>query len=770
MQLNPKQEEAKNQIDGPLLIIAGAGSGKTATLTARVNYMIREKGIPAQNILMVTFTNKAAREMKERICKSLGIEVQNNYFKNPKIPMLGTFHSIGIFILKEVLANFSADELQIGLKRDFVIYDETDKLSVLKGIIKNDLHLDEKQFPARQIAFYISNAKNALIGPKAYEREIDSQIKEVVHQVYTRYQDKLTQNNAIDFDDILIKTYSVLRIPRILEIYQERYRYIMVDEYQDTNMPQYEIVKMLAAKYKNLAVVGDDAQSIYSWRGADMRNILNFKKDYPDANVIKLEQNYRSTKTILSGANAVIANNRTGVKKDLWTDNTHGEKIIYIEAPSDKVEASIVAEIIKGKTSPQPSPLEERGQENVLLPSTSKEKDGGGGRCSDNLILYRTNAQSRQIEEALMIKAIPYRVIGGQKFYDRKEIKDLLAYLRIIHNPLDVVSTKRIINVPSRKIGDKSIEILDNYRESFAIDYPDIIDNIEEVEELRAGAKSSIKEFGELMRKLREFSSTLVVGDLIREIIKQIGYEAYITEDLSEEEAQSKRDNIDELINVASEYNGIEPRESLATFLEEVALITDMDSKDDREDYVTLMTIHTSKGLEQKRVFLVGLEDGIFPSFRSVNDSYALEEERRLMYVAMTRAREELYISRAKERFHFGDYVRNPESRFLKEVPNEVIENYDLGKCSLADKSFFNSTAPLSQSFPQMEKEVATIRKTFKVSVSNDISQFNMGDRVEHHKFGTGIITSLNGELAEIAFSGRGIKKMNIKIAPIKKL
>lgn len=760
MQLNPKQEEAKNQIDWPLLIIAWAGSGKTATLTARVNYMIKEKWIQASNILMVTFTNKAAREMRERICKTLGVEVQNNYFKNPRIPMIGTFHSIWIYILKEVLANFSSEELQIWLKKDFVIYDESDKLSVLKWIIKNDLHLEEKQFPARQIAFYISNAKNSLIWPKAYEKEIDSQIKEVVHQVYTRYQEKLTQNNAIDFDDILIKTYSALRIPRILEIYQERYRYIMVDEYQDTNMPQYEIIKMLASKYNNLAVVWDDAQSIYSWRWADMRNILNFKKDYPEANVIKLEQNYRSTKTILSWANAVISYNKSGVQKNLWTYNLEGEKIIYIEAPDDKTEASIITEIIKEKTPPPSSLLTKDGE---------ATKGSGGGLYSDNLILYRTNAQSRQIEEALMIKAIPYRVIWWQKFYDRKEIKYLLAYLRIIHNPLDVVSTKRVINVPSRKIWDKSIEILDNYRESFAIDYPQIIDNIDEVEELRSWAKASIKEFWLIMKKLREQSTIIVVSELIREIIKITGYEAYITQDLSEEETQSKKDNIDELVNVASEYNGMEARESLATFLEEVALITDMDSKDDREDYVTLMTIHTSKWLEEKRVFLTGLEDGIFPSFRSVNDSHALEEERRLMYVAMTRAREELYISRAKERFHFWDYVRNPESRFMKEIPTNVVENYDLKNSSFSGKWFFNSIWD-DKAWKSFSFWDTWYRKPIKAQANNDVTQFNMWDRVEHHKFWTWIITSLNWELAEIAFTWKGIKKMNIKIAPVKKL
>ena len=597
MQLNPKQEEAKNKIDWPLLIIAWAWSWKTATLTARVEYMVKEKWIIPPSIMMVTFTNKAALEMRHRVAQTLGIETPRSLFSNRNFPLIGTFHSIGIFILKEVLSNYWSEELEIWLKKDFVIYDESDKLSVLKWIIKNDLNLEEKQYPARQIAFYISNAKNALISAKAYEKEVDSQIKEIVWQVYTKYQERLAQNNAIDFDDILVKTYAVLRNPKILERYQEKYKYIMVDEYQDTNVPQYEIIRLLAGKYKNLAVVWDDSQSIYSWRWADMRNILNFRKDYSDALIVKLEQNYRSTKTILEWANAVIKNNNSGIKKELWTDNNDWEKITYIEAPDDKLEARIIADIIKEKSSPQLSPWGE----------------GVATSYSDNLILYRTNAQSRQIEEALMIKAIPYRVIWGQKFYDRKEIKDLLAYLRVIHNPLDVVSTKRIINTPSRKIWGKSIEILDNYRESFWISYPDIIDNIDEVEELRAWARSSIKDFSNIMKKLKEDSHKIVVWELIRETIKLTSYEEYITDGLSEEEKESKKDNIDELINVATEYNGMEPRESLAIFLEEVALITDMDSKDEREDYVTLMTIHTSKWLEQERVFVTWLEDGIFP-------------------------------------------------------------------------------------------------------------------------------------------------------------
>jgi len=760
MPLNPKQEEAKNHIEWPLLIIAWAWSWKTATLTARVEYMIREKQIKAGNIMMVTFTNKAASEMRDRVAKTLWVETPRSIYAKWNFPLIGTFHSIWIYILKDVLSKYHSEELQIWLKKDFVIYDEQDKLSVLKNILKNRLNIDEKEFPARQIAFYISNAKNNLTTARWYEKEIDSTIKEVVFKAYIEYEKDLISNNAIDFDDILIKTYAVLRISRILEEYQEKYRYLMVDEYQDTNLVQYEIVKLLASKYRNLAVVWDDSQSIYSWRGADMRNIINFKKDYSEALVVKLEQNYRSTKKIISGANSVISKNTSGIKKELWTDNAEWNHIQYIEAPDDKIEASIIAEIIKEKTSPQPSPLKER------------EK----GLYSDNLILYRTNAQSRKIEESLMIKNIPYRVIWWMKFYDRAEIKDLLAYLRVIHNPNDTVSMKRIINTPTRKIWAKSIEILDYYKEHFSLTYPQIIENIEEVEELNNWAKSAIKGFNIIFEDLVKRSHQILVSELIREIVKLTKYDDYITEWLSQEEKNSKLENIDELVNVATEYNGMEPRESLAIFLEEVSLITDMNTKDLESDYVTLMTIHTSKWLEQKRVFLTWLEEWLFPSFRSIGEAAALEEERRLMYVAMTRAREELYISRASERFNFWDYVRNPVSRFIKEIPPDLLENYDLWSFSKTwNLSFWTWFRINNSGFNLFNDSVSSTQWQWfskpKIKVANnDITAFSLWDRVNHPKFWNGIITILSWELATIAFTWKWAIKMNIRIAPVRKI
>ena len=751
MNLNPKQEEAKNKIDWPLLIIAGAGSWKTATLTARVEYMISQKNISPESILMVTFTNKAAVEMKERVAKVLNTNAPRSLFASRNFPSVGTFHSIWIFMLKKFL-NPNNTELDknyyeeicehLSLRKDFVIYDEADKMSLLRSIIKEDLQLDIKEFPPRQIAFYISNAKNALVNAKQYEKEVDSQIKEIVWKAYIKYEEKLKQNNAMDFDDILIKALNLLKIPKVLEYFQNKWKYLMIDEYQDTNASQYEIVRLLALKFKNLAVVGDDSQSIYSWRWADMRNIINFRKDYPDALIIKLEQNYRSTKTIIAGANAVIKNNTSWIKKELWTDNIEGNKITYIEAPDDKLEAKIICDIINDKFLKENS--------NYI----------------DNLILYRTNAQSRKIEEALMIKNIPYRVIWGQKFYDRKEIKDILSYLKSIFNPDDIIATKRIINTPTRKIWPKSIQTLDQYRENFGLNYFQIMENAEEIEELKPAAKKAIIAFYAIYSELINSSNKLVVTDLIKLILEKTGYFEYITEGLSQEEKDAKQDNINELISVASEYNGMESRESLSTFLEEVALITDMDTKDERSDYVTLMTIHTSKWLEQKRVFLTGLEESIFPSFRSVSDNVALEEERRLLYVAMTRAREELYISRASERFNFWDYVRNPVSRFFKEIPVEVIKNYEIK---------FNTPNPFGGVLWWNNLDLWVWfweRKVLikKPKTNNNVSDFARWDKVSHPKFGGWLIVSLNWELAEIAFSGKGIKKMNIKIAPVRKV
>ncbi len=726
MNLNTAQEQAVKKINGPLLIIAGAGSGKTATLTARIQYMIEQGNIPPIHILAVTFTNKAAREMKQRVAKVLWSEYQINPYRNTHLPTIWTFHSIGVMMLKEKIHTLWYD-------KNFVIYDESDKLSILKNIIKEDLKLDEKKYPARSIASFISNAKNALISHKNYHNYVDSHIKEIVAEVYKIYTQRLDENNALDFDDILVKTLEILQIPENLEYYQNKWTHLMIDEYQDTNAPQYEIVKLLASKLRNLAVVWDDWQSIYSWRGADMRNILNFQKDYPEALVIKLEQNYRSTKYIIDTANAIIKNNKTALEKTLFTQNDQWEKIFTIEASDDRIESKTIANIIKEKGIPY----------------------------SQNLILYRTNGQSRSIEEALIMQGIPYKVIWGLKFYDRKEIKDMLAYLRAIHNPNDIVAIKRIINTPSRKIGATTLKKLDEYKQAFWVSFTQIFENISEVDGLNAGAKNSIILFYTLLQELIEDSKQMEVSELLENIIKKIWYEEYLRDDATKDEFDAKIDNIRELKNVTSTYNGMDPRESLSQFLEEVSLITDMDHKEKEEktDFVTLMTIHTSKWLEYERVFLTGLEDGLFPSSRTFTDLKELEEERRLMYVAVTRAKKELYLSRAIERFQYGDYIRNPPSRFFKEIPEDFLQEYDMWNFP---NPFFTNSYGITNPEPTFR-----IKKTI---IENDITDFHVGDKLSHPKFWIGTIIALSWDLAEISFVWQWVKKMNIKIAPVKKI
>jgi len=743
VQHNSKQLEAIAHKDGALLIIAWAGSGKTATLTARIGYIIAKWWVGPSSILALTFTNKAAGEMKERTAKVIGVEYCPSMMQNRHLPYIGTFHSFGIFMLKEVLSG-AFQGIDIGLTKDFLIYDESDKLSVIKSIIKDEMWLVEKEFPPRQVAFFISDAKNRGLNAEGFKTEIDSQLKEVVADAFTRYERRLRENNAVDFDDILWKVLELLQYPEVLNFYQERYQYIMVDEYQDTNLVQYRIVSLLASKYKNLAVVGDDWQSIYSWRGADMRNILHFKRDYPNALVVKLEQNYRSTKNIIKAANILIAKNTEALKKELWTENTEGEKIQYFEAGDDNAEANFIAENIEEYVAQRP----------VSQSGTGLKE---GCNYSDNLILYRTNAQSRRLEEALLKKWIPYKVIGWLKFYERKEIKDMLAYLRLIHNSLDPVAFLRIINTPSRKIGAKSLEHITVLRNDFWVSYFQVLEDIDDVEELRPQARESFRSFYEIFQWLRSASHSFTLSELIQKILDDTNYIEHLRREYSSDEYESKRENLEELKNVASEYIGIDSRDSLALFLEEVALITGLDVRAEVQNSVTLMTIHTSKWLEEKRVFVTGLEQWLFPSSRSMQDVRQMEEERRLMYVAMTRAREELFLTRAKERFHFWDYNHYPESQFLREIPEECLEK-------ILSQTWGFSFWSISSTFPDTERGTPAIRKP---KVENNIWDFRAGTRVEHHRFWIGVIENLLWENAEIRFR-EWIKKMNIRIAPIK--
>ncbi len=756
MQLNPQQQRAVEHVDGPLLIIAWAGSGKTATLTERIAYMINQKDVEPSSILALTFTNKAAREMKERTAVATWMNYHPHMRQNRHLPYMGTFHSFWVFVLRDLvdtdMLDISQEDMHnlLLLRKDFIIYDESDKLAVMKDIIKNDLGLIEKEYPPRQIAYYISDAKNAWLSAEDYAYRIDNNLKEVVAQVYKKYEERLTANNALDFDDILVKLLRAFKDARILKYYQDVYTYIMIDEYQDTNTLQYEIIKLLAQKHQNIAVVWDDWQSIYSWRGADMRNILSFENDYPQAVVIKLEQNYRSTKKIIAAANHVVKQNQEALKKELWTENSEGESIKYYEAVSDTAESWFIAKNISEYMEKSPSVPLNKGEAN-------KSEQGDCRRYSDNLILYRTNAQSRSIEEALIKASIPYKVVGGMKFYERKEIKDILAYLRVISNPSDPVSFKRIINTPTRKIWGKTLEILDEYREKFSIWYFQALQNIEEIPEIRPQARVALSDFYTMMSELSTLSKQISVAELIGNIIRLTGYEEYLQSQFSNDEFLSKQENLEELQNIASEYSWLEPRESLSLFLEEVALLTDIDTKNTQnEDVVTLMTIHSAKWLEEKRVLIVGLEDGIFPHSRTLAQPRSLEEERRLMYVAMTRACEELFLTRAKERYYFGEYIRNPESRFIKEIPEEYLESVHSWASFSFDTSF-------SWWFTD------TIRIARKPVQENNVADFRSGDQVEHHKFWVGIIDSLIGELAEVRFRD-GVKKMNIRIAPVKKV
>ncbi|MCT4616708.1 MAG: UvrD-helicase domain-containing protein [Candidatus Gracilibacteria bacterium] len=733
--LNPRQEEAKQCINGPLLIIAGAGSGKTTTLTARVEHMITDCNIDPENILCVTFTNKAAGELRHKLAKILNKQTPRSVVAN-NFPLVGTFHSIGVYFLRQFIDT-------LGYDKNFLIYDSEDQKAIIKDIYKY-FHLEEKLYPIRQIHSYISNAKNHLISVEQYEAAVQSDIQRKTADVYKMYEERLKKNNALDFDDILIKTLEILKNPEILEILQEKYKYILVDEYQDTNEVQYRIINKIAYKYKNLCVVGDDWQSIYSWRGANMQNILNFKRDYENAKIIKLEQNYRSTKNIISAANNLIKNNKSALEKTLFTENEIGEKIKIIETFSDREEAKRVANIIKEKSN---------------------------GKYSDNLILYRTNGQSRALEEALIYAGIPYKIYGGFKFYDRKEIKDLLAYLRTIQNPKDEVSIRRIINTPKRKIGDTSVQTIVNYVNAFGEPFITVIANIDEVEELNNGAKNNIRNFYNLMNYFIENKEKLSLSELLQEIINKTEYEQFLRANFGSDEVLSKIENIDELVNQASKFDGMDTQEALDTFLEEVALLTDLDrqaAEGVEDNFVTLMTLHTSKGLEFNRVFITGLEEGIFPHARALEDNTELEEERRLMYVGVTRAKKEAFLLRSKERFSFGNYIQNPPSRFLGELPEENIEKEELQR----EANFFNNpyriknTTNASSSKTSGAYKVPGItKKTF-----NNVADFSSGNRVEHPKFGQGVITNITGELATISFSGFGTKKMSLKIAPIKKI
>lgn len=625
--LNAQQQEAVRTTEGPVLILAGAGSGKTKALTHRFAYLLEEKKVSALQILCVTFTNKAAGEMRERIGRLLGYKEEVNF------PWLGTFHSVCVRILRREL-----NQAALGLTSSFVIFDEGDALSAVKRAM-DELRVDPKQYNPNAIRSQISGAKNELLTPDQYAQFAVGPFQKTVQTVYARYQRLLAQANGLDFDDLLLKTLELFeKHPEILAGYQERFRYVMVDEYQDTNRAQYLLVKQLAAKHRNLFVIGDDWQSVYSWRGADFRNILDFEKDWPDAKIIKLEQNYRSTQTILSAAQAVIAQNEIRSDKNLWTEGPEGVPVAVVECLNEKDEAEFVCREIRG-----------------LMQSGLYQ---GVRSFDDCVILYRTNAQSRSLEEALLRYSLPYRVVGGVKFYERKEIKDVIAYVRLLANPEDWVSLERVINVPARGIGEKTVLAL---RESGLADFGVL--------------PKKVQDFLRLMDALRGTLAGKPPAEAIESVLAAVKYREYLKD--GSIEGESRWENVQELIDVAGRSSSVEE------FLEQVSLVQDAETQIEKrteeslrlgDGAITLMTLHAAKGLEFPVVFMIGMEEGIFPHSRALAEKQEMEEERRLAYVGMTRAKERLYLLHAFERRLYGLLQSNPQSRFIEEIPEELRE------------------------------------------------------------------------------------------------
>ncbi|WP_374724384.1 DNA helicase PcrA [Calidifontibacillus erzurumensis] len=727
--LNPEQQAAVRCTEGPLLIMAGAGSGKTRVLTQRIAYLMSEKNVAPWNILAITFTNKAAREMKERVSMLVGPTAEEIW--------ISTFHSMCVRILRR-------DIDRIGMNRNFSILDTTDQLSVIKKILK-EKNIDPKKFDPKAILGTISAAKNELITSEDYAKSAGNYYEKVVSEVYETYQDRLKKNQSLDFDDLIMMTIHLFnRVPEVLEFYQRKFQYIHVDEYQDTNRAQYILVKKLAERFKNLCVVGDSDQSIYRWRGADIANILSFEKDYPEAKVILLEQNYRSTKRILDAANKVIENNANRKPKKLWTENEEGKKLIYFRGDTERDEAHFVAGKIKEMV------------------------DSGKRSYSDIAILYRTNAQSRVIEEVLIKSNIQYNIVGGIKFYDRKEIKDLLAYLRLIANPDDDISLLRIVNVPKRGIGASTMDKVGDYALQTGISIYQALNELEEIG-LSSRASNALREFRDQINNWNQMQEYLSVTDLVEEILEKTGYREMLKAEKTLE-AESRLENIEEFLSVTKNFEKTNDDKSLVAFLTDLALISDIDQLDKDvettgQNSVVLMTLHSAKGLEFPVVFLIGMEEGIFPHSRSLMDDQEMEEERRLAYVGITRAEEELYLTNARMRTLYGRTEMNQVSRFIDEIPDELIEN-------LAEENRKQTQSPLFGANTSIQQSVIRTQQAKTGGVTGDI---RVGDKVDHKKWGVGTVVSVRGEgndqELDIAFPQPiGIKRLLAQFAPITKI
>ena len=736
--LNEEQKKGVFTTEGPVLLLAGAGSGKTRVLTHRAVYLIEELGVNPYHILAITFTNKAAGEMRERIDDMVGYGSENIW--------VSTFHSTCVRILRRFIDH-------IGFGTNFTIYDTEDQKTIMKDICKR-LEIDTKMYKEKSFLAAISSAKDELISPEAYALRAQGDFRKMKEAaVYREYQQVLRKNNALDFDDLIVKTVELFQLDmEVLDYYQERFRYIMVDEYQDTNTAQFQLIKLLAGKYKNLCVVGDDDQSIYKFRGANIYNILNFEKEFPNAVTIKLEQNYRSTQNILNAANGVIANNVGRKAKRLWTENEEGEKIAFHQFETGFDEADYVAKDIRSKV---------------------REGMYHYGDCA---VLYRTNAQSRLFEERFITASIPYKIVGGVNFYSRREIKDLLAYLKTIDNAMDDLAVRRIINVPKRGIGATTLSRVQDYADANGLTFYNALKMAEEIGTIgRASAK--IRPFVMLIQSMRSKLPYISVSELLQEIIEETGYVRELEAE-NTEEAQQRIENIDELISKAVTYEESEEEPTLSGFLEEVALVADIDSVDETQDYVVLMTLHSAKGLEFPQVYLAGMEDGLFPGFGAIcaeNPTAEIEEERRLAYVGITRAKERLSISCARMRMIRGETQYNKVSRFVKEIPRELLAGTiqkekmpDIPKPSMMAKNAF-SAKPMA-----LRRTGVPEARNFGNSAMKKQLDYAVGDTVSHLKFGTGVVKQIidGGRDYEVTvdFSGVGVKKMFASFAKLKKL
>ena len=721
--LNKEQQQAVQHTEGPLLILAGAGSGKTKVLTVRIAHLLAQ-GVNPYEILAITFTNKAAKEMKSRVEGLVG-DVANRIW-------LSTFHSFCAKFLRFELDNF------LGYNSNFTIYDTSDSQAVIKAALKA-LNLDDKYYPVGAMIAAISDAKNKLLFASDFRKQARDFYQQKVADVYEYYERELRKNNALDFDDLLLVAVKLLQSnAAVLDKYSKRFRYVMIDEYQDTNHAQYLLAKLLASHWKNIAVVGDADQSIYAWRGADIQNILDFEKDYPNCTSIKLEQNYRSTKIILDAANAVIENNEGRPKKNLWTDKTEGAKIQHFTAQSEHEEAAFIGDTI------------------------AKKHDIHGVPYGDMAILYRTNAQSRVLEEALIKRALPYTMVGGTKFYDRKEIKDVLAYLRVLYNPFDDLSLLRIINVPKRSIGATTVAKLQDYARANGTSLFMTLTQLHLVDTIKGKTKEKLEEFGILIFTLVAEMEDKTVLDILEAILDRTGYLAQL-EESTDPQDQARAENIGELLSVAKDFQDTNSTGTVEDFLEQVALVNDVDSFEQEESKVTLMTLHAAKGLEFPIVFLGGLEEGLFPHSRTLMNPEEIEEERRLAYVGITRAEKELYISNATTRTVFGRTSSYLPSRFIDEIPEELVNGLR-AKRKVPDD--------IKRHVPQHMS--VTSRPVTKPIVRNEvIADWKVGDTAIHSKWGNGKVINVAGEGAgmklTIEFPTQGVRVVMAKFAPVKK-